>query len=1059
VSTTEERTAAPDRASLATPGPPPLRPVVAAVLGLLAAALAVAFPFMPVHQDTAELRWPTAAGGTAAVNAPLVALRPLRFTAEVGCAALRGLDARSAGPAVVLATTPPGSPDGPAIGLTVTVDDGTLTVSDRGSELAAAVLAGPDCDLSMSSTATRTEVRLGGAALVSAAGDQRPQVVGVYSDLDGGLDDMTGTAVRIEVDNRFDSTASVWKVLVGAAAVLALLGSLFALRYLDAAHGRRPVRIRPDRGRDVVRDAAVVAALVVWAAVGSMTADDGYILTMARSAATSGWVGNFFRWFDVPEAPFGWFYELYALWAQISDAVLWLRIPALVLGILSWWLISRQMLPRLGVAAGRSRGAGWAAAGLFLSFWLPFGNGLRPEPVVVIGALLSGCAVERALATRRLTPLALGLVAAAFAVAATPTGLLAAAPILAGARPLLKLLRVRSAAAGALATLGPLAGAGMIVLVAVFADQTWASVAEAVRVRTAIGPNLPWFEELYRYTLLFTPSRDGSMARRFAVLVLVVCAATAAVVLLRRGRIPGAATGPARRLIGTIVIGFGVLALTPTKWTHHFGAFAALAAAAAALAAIATGPAVLRSHQNRLLVGAALLAVTSLAFTGPNTWWYVSNWGVPWFDRPPVIGGVDFSTVFLAGTALLLALAAVEYLRGPAPQTGTDRTGLVRAVFASGAPLAVLCGLIVLFEIASLAKAVQKQSDSYSLGGDVLSDPTGADCGLSARVLVETDPAAGGLVPAEGSPPELDGFAPGALPRNGPGSADDVDGAGNSDPTVTAPGPVGPVLSSYRRDAGATGDLQTSWYTLPGSTLRGEVPLVLGVAGQVGDGTSVGIELGRSTPQGVEVVDRLGVGAGAPISAAADPFGAAVGGRGWRDVRFDLGDRPEAAGADRVRVVAEDRALLPEGWVAVTPPRVPRLTPMLDLIGDQPGFLDWPVPLPHPCLRQFEISDGIAEMPRYRMLADPQQRAVGDMWSAPPSGGPLAWITVVAEQRVLPTYLEGDWGRDWGQLRLITPYAPTAASPEVRTGNETRWGWTEAGPIGEPPAGRPTQFR
>ena len=40
----------------------------AAVLGALAAVLAVAFPFLPVHQDTLELRWPTASGGTGVQN-------------------------------------------------------------------------------------------------------------------------------------------------------------------------------------------------------------------------------------------------------------------------------------------------------------------------------------------------------------------------------------------------------------------------------------------------------------------------------------------------------------------------------------------------------------------------------------------------------------------------------------------------------------------------------------------------------------------------------------------------------------------------------------------------------------------------------------------------------------------------------------------------------------------------------------------------------------------------------------------------------------------------------
>ena len=65
-------------------------------------------------------------------------------------------------------------------------------------------------------------------------------------------------------------------------------------------------------GRDVV----VVAGLAVWAVIGSQTSDDGYILGIARARESAGYIGNYYRWFNVPEAPFGWFYELYAAWVQ-----------------------------------------------------------------------------------------------------------------------------------------------------------------------------------------------------------------------------------------------------------------------------------------------------------------------------------------------------------------------------------------------------------------------------------------------------------------------------------------------------------------------------------------------------------------------------------------------------------------------------------------------------------------------------------------------------------------------------------------------------------------------
>ncbi|WP_181784574.1 arabinosyltransferase domain-containing protein, partial [Pseudonocardia pini] len=577
-------------------------------------------------------------------------------------------------------------------------------------------------------------VALGGTEVAAPGGDVRPQVVGIWSELDADRDPIAGTDVRFAADNRFDSAPSTLKVVAGALAIVALLGCLLVLRRLDDRFGRRLVPTgrlsRRLRGQDWWRDSTVVALLAGATVFGSMTPDDGYILTIARGDLTSGYVGNYYRWFDVPEAPFGWFYELYSRWLQVSDAVLWLRLPAFAMGVASWFLISRALLPRIGTAVRRSRSAGWAAAGVFLCFWIPFDNGLRPEPVVVIAALVSLVLLERALVMQRLLPVAGALVSGAFAVAATPTGLIAFAPLLAAARPLLRLLSRRARAAGWFAVLAPLAAAGVVVLVAVFGDQTWQTIAEATRVRTEIGPNQPWYQELYRYQLLFSNTRDGSLMRRFPVLVLMLCLGVSIAVLLRRGRIPGAALGVSRRLIGSSLLAFVVLALTPTKWTHHFGAFAALGAGMAAVAALATATSVLRSRRNQALLVAGLLVVTAVAFAGPNTWWYVSNWGVPWFDKPPSVNGISATSLLLLAAAATLVYALAEHLRGPAVPRPLDRRG--RRL--NNAPIAVVCALLVVFQIASLAKGVQKQWGSFSLAGDVVADPAGSRCGLAGRV-------------------------------------------------------------------------------------------------------------------------------------------------------------------------------------------------------------------------------------------------------------------------------------------------------------------------------------
>lgn len=1046
--TVDEAPPAPD--SRGGSAPPSRTRALAAALGLLSAVLSLSIPFLPVAQNTAELSWPTAANGTAPVVAPLVALRPERFDATVSCASIRSLDARSPTEATVLTTTAPGAPDGAAVGMRVSVDGGRLVVDDRGQRLADPLLPPGDCTLRIDSTSTSTVVTFGGAQLAALDGDARPQVTGLWSDLDGTRDPIAGTEVRFASDNRFDSSPTALKIGAGALAVIALLGCLVVLRRLDDRDGRRLVptgRLASRlRGQDWWRDGCVASLLVGGTVFGSMTPDDGYILAIARGDLTSGYVGNYYRWFDVPEAPFGWFYELYSLWIQVSDSVLWLRLPALAMGLASWLLISRALLPRIGTTVRRSRSAGWAAAGVFLCFWIPFNNGLRPEPVVVIAALVSLVLLERALAMQRLLPVALALVSGAFAVAATPTGLIAFAPLLAAARPLLRLLARRARQAGWVPVLAPLVAAGVVVLVAVFGDQTWQTIAEATRVRTEIGPNQPWYQELYRYQLLFSNTRDGSLMRRFPVLVLMLCLGVSIAVLLRRGRIPGAALGVSRRLIGSSLLAFVVLALTPTKWTHHFGAFAALGAGMAAVAALATATSVLRSRRNQALLVAALLTVTALAFAGPNSWWYVSNWGVPWFDKPVSVESVSLTSLLLLAAAATLVYAAVEHLRGPAIPRPLDRRG--RRL--NSAPIAVFCALVVVFQIASLAKGVQKQWGSYSLAADVVADPTGSRCGLAGRILVETDPEAGTLRPVSGAA-EGSGFLPFGLPPTGPGSLRDSDGQGNHDPGVTGTGPHGgQVMGSWSPDPQATGEFRSPWYGLPEAARDGSAPLVLGIAGQVGSGTSLTLEFRR----GDAVVDTVSPdGSSGAVTAVADPQGTAAASAAWRDVRLDLVGSP-AATADAVRVVVSDQALGENGWLAVAEPRVPRLTPLTDVVAGKAGYLDWPTSFPSPCLRPYGIHRGVAEQPAYRILADTQQREVGDNWGAPSTGGPQGWIDQIAVERVVPTYLQGAWDFDWGQLRMLDPYAP-AGAPDVERGTRTMWGWQQEGTIGDAPADPP----
>ncbi len=184
----------------------------------------------------------------------------------------------------------------------------------------------------------------------------------------------------------------------------------------------------------------MIGTLLLWHVVGANTSDDGYLLGMARVSEHSGYMANYFRWFGVPEAPFGWSYELLATLAKVSTASMWMRLPTLLAALLCWMVISREVIPRLGVAVRRNRTALWTGGLVFLAFWLPYDNGLRPEPVIALGALLTWCSIERAIATGRLLPGAVAVLIAAFSLAAGPSGLICIAALIAGARPILQII-------------------------------------------------------------------------------------------------------------------------------------------------------------------------------------------------------------------------------------------------------------------------------------------------------------------------------------------------------------------------------------------------------------------------------------------------------------------------------------------------------------------------------------------------------------------------------------------------------------------------------------------
>ncbi|HVQ97226.1 MAG TPA: arabinosyltransferase domain-containing protein, partial [Mycobacterium sp.] len=898
----------------------------------------------------------------------------------------------------------------------------------------------------------------------------RPQIVGVFTDLTGPAP--AGLRFSATIDTRFSTTPTTLKLLAMVGAIVSTIVALVALWRLDQLDGRRMHRLIPTRWRKfTLVDATVIFGFLLWHLIGANSSDDGYILGMARVADHAGYMSNYFRWFGSPEDPFGWYYNLLALMTHVSDASLWMRLPDLVAGLVCWLLLSREVLPRLGPAVTSSTAANWAAGMVLLTAWMPFNNGLRPEPIIALGSLITYVLIERSMCASRLTPAALAVVAAAFTLGVQPTGLIAVAALVAGGRPILRILVRRHRLVGTWPLVAPLLAAGSVVLTVIFADQTLSTVLEATRIRTAVGPSQAWYTENLRYYYLILPTVDGSLSRRFGFLITALCLFTAVFIMLRRKRIPGVARGPAWRLMGVIFGTMFFLMFTPTKWVHHFGLFAAVGAAMAALTTVLVSHEVLRWSRNRMAFLAAVLFLLALCFATFNGWWYVSSYGVPFNSAMPRLDGISISTMFFA----LFAIAAIWAIWLHFASRDRGEGWLARAVTA--APVPIAAGFMALVFIASLVAGIVRQYPTYSNGWANLREFAGG-CGLADDVLVEPDTNAGFMAPLKTG--ESDnygplgplggvnpiGFSPDGVPERTlaesiretavpqPGTDYDWDA-----PTkLTAPGvngsrvplPYGldaarvPVAGSYTTGPQQQSRLTSAWYQLPKPD-DGHPLLVVTAAGKIAgnsvlhghtSGQTVVLEYGTPGPGG----DVLPAGRLVPY----DLYGEQP--KVWRNLRFARSRMP--ADATAIRVVAEDLSLTPEEWIALTPPRVPELRSLQEYVGStQPVLLDWAVGLAFPCQRPMLHADGVTEIPKFRITPDYNAKKQDtDTWEDGVNGGLLGITDILLRAHVMATYLSRDWGRDWGSLRKFDTIVD-ARPAELQLGSASHSGWWSPGKI------------
>ncbi len=346
----------------------------------------------------------------------------------------------------------------------------------------------------------------------------------------------------------------------------------------------------------------------------------------------------------------------------------------------------------------------------------------------------------------------------------------------------------------------------------VFRSQTLATVAESARIKYKVGPTIAWYQEFLRYYFLTVESNaEGSMTRRFAVLIMLLCLFGMLVILLRRGKVPGLASGPAWRLIGTTAIGLLLLHATPTKWAIQFGAFAGLAGALGAVTAFALARIGLHNRRNLSLYVTALLFMLAWATSGINGWFYVNNYGVPWYDIQPVIASHPVTSMFLALSIATGLLAAWQHFRMDYAGHTEVKDSRRNRVLAS-TPLLVVAVIMVFGEVASLAKGAVLRYPLYTTGkanfAAIASGLSPTSCAMADDVLAEPDPNAGLLQPVPGQKygpaGPLGGINPvGFTPK---GVGDDL----QSDPVVTKPGVVNSDASPNKPNASITDSAGTA---------------------------------------------------------------------------------------------------------------------------------------------------------------------------------------------------------------------------------------------------------
>lgn len=917
----------------------------------LACAAASAVAAVLVALGPADARhhrytWPSAAA--VAADAPYFAPLQLarhqaqRITVRVACGALNAAD-RSPGQPVVIAST--GRTPVLTGGLSLTLDGSRLSGLVGPSEFAsvdwtAVASDDPTCQVDLVVEDARWQLTIDDR--VESGTLAVPAVSGLLSDLAPvGRGKPVAITVTTQAAGSDPSTLQI-----GLTAV-ALLGFAISVGFLAL---RRPEerRLRRPRIAQVMRslhwaDGIVAIGLMSWWILGPALVDDGYVLNRSLDYGRTGEFASILDPFGAPLG-FGYFHHLAILGlAQISTAMVWLRLSALLVTAIAW-IACRYSLNVMVRDRWDRRPSSAALATLVFAFvlvWIAWLNTLRPEPAVAMLAVITLVGAQSFVRSPSIMPLIVAGTTAALALSIHPAGIVALAPLIALVPHVWRWLQqVGRTAWFDLATAVLAVSALGLLLLFVDTDLDSWQFGNSLLVDSA--HNLTWRDELTRYDLLFShPEFAFGTTARQASIVFPFLAVPLFLTRRKRGR------EPLLDLVGqSLILSVGLIAFTPSKWPWQFGALGLIAALA-----ISVEIERLRADRpnrvgRQLLVIGSALAGSILVWSSISTW---SQWVLvqhPFEKGGKGVIGFDLSRPlpWLMVVAASFILLAVIILR----RTSKLRVRTAVATWlgsVSSWAIAASTALVVVVTIAAFMFDAARTAPAWSVGGQSIDELLGGPtCGIADDLLAAN---ASRGVPLALAPESDEASGVGAVVREAPELA-------SLGVVIVEPKDVENLGAAFdaRELAAATGIVPSPWYLLP--NLHEEEGVGVWTSGTFGIGQGrLFVQYGRAD---AGRVTDLGV-----FDVSATQSDAT-----WLAHDLTAVEVPPR-GADRLRVIGADPSPAADSGIAFTAPRSVKYLPLAHLL-TRPNVATLVGPqarLYVPCVTDPSLRNGVAEPPRY----------------------------------------------------------------------------------------------